>query len=292
MSLNALVLEGLRGVLKPTWRANVAAELLSSLVKAVGPRRDVADNNLKMIFPHLTSDQRRSLINASYKHLVWSMVEFLCLVDEPERALRWVVDVDGEEYLEEHKRQGKGIVMLTGHIGNWELLAAWLVCRGYPLVAIVRKPDDNGVAGLLDKYRTRLGVETIPKGKFLMRQAVHKIQEGAFVGFLADQAGSENELKLPFMGKLCYTVGGPAALSLLTGVQVVPVAMYRLKPFCHKVIVDAPLTPRCDLPRNQAISVMTEQANAILEGMILRHPEQWLWFHRRWRLKGTSNVDS
>lgn len=125
-----------------------------------------------------------------------------------------------------------------------------------------------------------------------MRQAAHKIREGAFVGFLADQAGSENELKLPFMGKLCYTVGGPAALSLLTGVQVVPVAAYRLKPFRHKVIVDAPLTPRCDLPRNQAISVMTEQANAILEGMILRHPEQWLWFHRRWRLKGTSNVDS
>jgi len=291
MSLNALVLEGLRGVLKPTWRANAAVALLSSLVKAVGPRRDVADDNLKMIFPQLTSGQRRNLINASYKHLVWSIVEFLCLVDEPELALRWVVDVNGEEYLEAYKRQGKGIVILTGHIGNWELLAAWLVCRGYPLVAIVRKPDDSGVADLLDRYRARLGIEAIPKGKFLMRQAVHKIREGAFVGFLADQAGSENEPKLPFMGKLCYTVGGPAALSLLTGAQIVPVVAYRLKPFRHKVIVGAPLTPHRDLPRNQAINVMTERANAILEGMILRHPEQWLWFHRRWRMKETSNVD-
>lgn len=292
MSLNALVLEGLRGFLKPTWRASATAELLSSIVKAVGPRRDVADNNLKMIFPYLTSGQRRSLINASYRHLVWSIVEFLCLVDEPKRVLRWVTDVDGEEHLEECKRQRKGIVILTGHIGNWELLAAWLVCRGYPLVAIVRRPDDDGVAHLLDGYRARLGIETIPKGKFLMRQAIRKIQEGAFVGFLADQAGSEKELRLPFMGKLCYTVGGPAALSLLTGAHIVPVVAYRLKPFRHKVIIDTPLPPRRDLPRNQAVSAMTERANALLEGMILRHPEQWLWFHRRWRLRDALDVDS
>ena len=217
-----------------------------------------------------------------YCNLSLSVMEFLILTKNPKVVSKWVTKVEGEEHLENLSKSGRGAVLLTAHMGNWELLAAWLACKGYPLVAGVRDPNDVHVSKLLACYRKALGVETIPKKSLLLKGA-KLLKQGKFIGILADQDGGTDGIMVSFMGKVASTVGGPAALSLLTKAPVVPIVSYRIAPYEHEILVLPPIEPLYELPREEAIGEMTIKFNDILEGFIRRSPEQWLWLHRRWR---------
>lgn len=169
--------------------------------------------------------------------------------------------------------------MLTGHIGNWELLGAWLCQKGYPMYAVVQRNEDPETEALIEESRRRIGLKTLSKS-FGLRGVVKALRQGAVVGLLADQHGGE--LTVDFMGHPARTFTGPAVFSLLTGAPIVPVVSFRRAPFRHEVVALPPLAlPRGD--RDAQIEALTVEANELLEGLVRRHPEQWLWLHRRWR---------
>jgi len=282
MSVVATAIKGVHFLVKPGISANILAYLLYRLACTFGIRRNVALTNLGIAYPESDLSWRREVVKKLYCNLSLSVMEFLILTKNPKVVSKWVTKVEGEEHLENLSKSGRGAVLLTAHMGNWELLAAWLACKGYPLVAGVRDPNDVHVSKLLACYRKALGVETIPKKSLLLKGA-KLLKQGKFIGILADQDGGTDGIMVSFMGKVASTVGGPAALSLLTKAPVVPIVSYRIAPYEHEILVLPPIEPLYELPREEAIREMTIKFNDILEGFIRRSPEQWLWLHRRWR---------
>ncbi len=282
MSVVATAIKGVHFLVKPGISANILAYLLYRLACTFGIRRNVALTNLGIAYPESDPSWRREVVKKLYFNLSLSVMEFLILTKNPKAVSKWVTKVEGEEHLENLSKSGRGAVLLTAHVGNWELLAAWLACKGYPLVAGVRDPNDVHVSKLLAYYRKALGVETIPKKSLLLKGA-KLLKQGKFIGILADQDGGTDGIRVSFMGKVASTVGGPAALSLLTKAPVVPIVSYRIAPYEHEILVLPPIEPLYELPREEAIREMTIKFNDILEGFIRRSPEQWLWLHRRWR---------
>ncbi len=282
MSVVATAIKGVHFLVKPGISANILAYLLYRLACTFGIRRNVALTNLGIAYPESDPSWRREVVKKLYCNLSLSVMEFLILTKNPKAVSKWVTKVEGEEHLENLSKSGRGAVLLTAHVGNWELLAAWLACKGYPLVAGVRDPNDVHVSKLLACYRKALGVETIPKKSLLLKGA-KLLKQGKFIGILADQDGGTDGIRVSFMGKVASTVGGPAALSLLTKAPVVPIVSYRIAPYEHEILVLPPIEPLYELPREEAIGEMTIKFNDILEGFIRRSPEQWLWLHRRWR---------
>ena len=282
MSVVATAIKGVHFLVKPGISANILAYLLYRLACTFGIRRNVALTNLGIAYPESDPSWRREVVKKLYFNLSLSVMEFLILTKNPKAVSKWVTKVEGEEHLENLSKSGRGAVLLTAHMGNWELLAAWLVHRGYPLVAGVRDPNDVHVSKLLACYREALGVQTIPKKSLLLKGA-KLLKEGKFIGILADQDGGTDGIRVSFMGKVASTVGGPAALSLLTKAPVVPIVSYRVAPYEHEIMVLPPIEPPGGLPRDEAIKEMTIKFNHILESFIKTHPEQWLWLHRRWR---------
>ena len=282
MSVVATAIKGVHFLVKPGISANILAYLLYRLACTFGIRRNVALTNLGIAYPESDPSWRREVVKKLYCNLSLSVMEFLILTKNPKVVSKWVTKVEGEEHLENLSKSGRGAVLLTAHMGNWELLAAWLACKGYPLVAGVRDPNDVHVSKLLACYRKDLGVETIPKKSLLLKGA-KLLKQGKFIGILADQDGGTDGIRVSFMGKVASTVGGPAALSLLTKAPVVPIVSYRIAPYEHEILVLPPIEPLYELPREEAIGEMTIKFNDILEGFIRRSPEQWLWLHRRWR---------
>jgi len=282
MSVVATAIKGVHFLVKPGISANILAYLLYRLACTFGIRRNVALTNLGIAYPESDLSWRREVVKKLYCNLSLSVMEFLILTKNPKVVSKWVTKVEGEEHLENLSKSGRGAVLLTAHMGNWELLAAWLACKGYPLVAGVRDPNDVHVSKLLACYRKALGVETIPKKSLLLKGA-KLLKQGKFIEILADQDGGTDGIMVSFMGKVASTVGGPAALSLLTKAPVVPIVSYRIAPYEHEILVLPPIEPLYELPREEAIGEMTIKFNDILEGFIRRSPEQWLWLHRRWR---------
>lgn len=282
MSVVATAIKGVHFLVKPGISANILAYLLYRLACTFGIRRNVALTNLGIAYPESDPSWRREVVKKLYCNLSLSVMEFLILTKNPKAVSKWVTKVEGEEHLENLSKSGRGAVLLTAHMGNWELLAAWLACKGYPLVAGVRDPNDVHVSKLLAYYRKALGVETIPKKSLLLKGA-KLLKQGKFIGILADQDGGTDGIRVSFMGKVASTVGGPAALSLLTKAPVIPIVSYRIAPYEHEILVLPPIEPLYELPREEAIREMTIKFNDILEGFIRRSPEQWLWLHRRWR---------
>lgn len=260
----------------------MAAGFIGSLTRLVSPRKQIALENLNIVFPDKDTSWKEELLKKVYDHLSLSLTEYLCLSKKPERVLDWIHEVEGLDILSDLHAKGKGAVILTGHVGNWELLGAWLSLKGFPVNAVIRDPNDPGVAGILREYRKKTGLRTISKGK-VMTSAVRSAKKGDFVALLADQDGGNTGYRIPFMGRECSTVGGPAMVSILADVELVPLYSYRVSPYVHNVVVHPPFSPPSSGDRNERILETSRRCNFEIEKMIHSHPEQWLWLHRRWR---------
>jgi KDO2-lipid IV(A) lauroyltransferase len=282
MKGRAAVLDGIRKWIRPGWRTRAVASFFFGGLMLIRPRRNVALDNLRQAFPESDEAWRKETVRKCYAHIAWMVAEYLSLVSDPAQVNSWVVETEGKEILDDLRDSGRGAIILTGHVGNWELLAGWLAQSGYPLTAVVRNPDDPNLSELIENYRAKLGVGTIEK-HFIMKDAVRFAKKGGFLGLLPDQAWHSAGVHGPFFGRMCYTAGGPAAIAHLAGVPVVPVVSYRLAPFRHRVIISPPIPMAEDVDRNRAIQENTHRMNRAIEKMIRPFPEQWLWLHRRWK---------
>jgi KDO2-lipid IV(A) lauroyltransferase len=278
----AAVLDCIRKWIRPGWRATAVASFFSGGLRLIRPRRKVALENLRLAFPDSEETWRKETVRKCYLHISWMVAEYLSLVSDPARVHSWVVETEGKEILDNLRDSGRGAIILTGHVGNWELLAGWLAQSGYPLTAVVRNPDDPNLSELIETYRAALGVGTIEK-HFIMKDAVRFAKRGGFLGLLPDQAWNSTGVHGPFFGRMCYTAGGPAAIAHMAGVPVVPVVSYRLAPFRHRVVISPPVPMAEGTDRNSAIQENTLRMNRAIEEMIRPFPEQWLWLHRRWK---------
>lgn len=258
----------------------LAASFLLPL-KLIKPRKDVAMKNIDIAFPDLSGKEKKKILAESYHNIIWTGVETLALQRDPSIKEDWICEAEGLEHLANARAAGKGIIGISGHIGNWEL-AASILSRQVPITAIVRKPDNKFYSDLIEVLRARSGIETLDKRESMMR-GVTVLRRNEVFAIMPDQHGGREGIMAPFFGIETSTLAGPAVFAYLTGAPIIPIQIIRLAPFKFKMIIDPPLRWEKLGDRSSTILDITIRTNRCIENMIRRSPGQWLWQHRRFK---------
>ncbi|MDR0617110.1 MAG: lysophospholipid acyltransferase family protein [Synergistaceae bacterium] len=266
-------------LLRPGAGALLLAGTLSAALKAAGPRRAVAVKNLSIALPEAPPEKIKRLVNETYSHMVWVAEEFLILQRDPAQVLEWVA-ADGADILSRYAKGGA--ILITGHVGNWEITAAWIAQSGYRVTAIVREPDDSEDRGLIGSMRRRAGVMCLPKSA-TMKSAISILKKGEFLGILPDQHGGDEGIMAPFFGIETPTSRGPAFFAYTSGCPLIPIFSRRVAPFRHEIRIAPPIAWEKRATRDETLFGITKLVNESIERMILEAPGQWLAQHRRFR---------
>lgn len=204
--------------------------------------------------------------------------ECLWLRSQGAREAAALVDFEGWERIEMARAAGRPLLILTGHCGNWELLAAALNVAGLGMAVVGRELDDQGLQARLLGLRSRFGSRTIVRGTpGAARDLLRTLRAGGALGMLIDQDTRVDGVWVDFFGRPAYTPVGAAEIALRLGACVLPTFIERLDDGGHL----ATIQPALALPGEPraATQAMTER----IEAQIRRVPEQWVWLHRRWR---------
>jgi Kdo2-lipid IVA lauroyltransferase/acyltransferase len=247
---------------------------------ALPRRRAVTLENLRRAFgTERSASQLRRLGRRSFQHVGMNVVEACVFFFRPPSVLLSRVDLNGLEHLK--GASDKGVLLLTAHYGNWELLAAAHTLSDFSLSVVVRPLDDPLLDRLVERFRRRSGVELISKRRGL-GGILEALRRGRMVGVLLDQNAARAEgVFAPFFGIPASTSKSLALISLRTGAPVVPVFIRRARDGRHQVEVE----PAIASPPDRSIASYTALFNRSIEGAIRKAPEQWFWMHDRWKTR-------
>ena len=255
--------------------------LTGAIAPLLGKLWRLADAHLALAFPETPPEARRAIAREAFANVGRSFAEiakFASLRGELERY----VSIDGLEHLQGALAQGKGVLAVTGHIGNWELLAAYCAGIGLPVDVIGRRPDNALLSRLLVTTRARGGVTTILRDTPQAGRAILKtLRANRILALLIDQDTRGPRVFVPFFGRLAGTPSGVATLALRTGAPVVALFISRRPEGGHVIRVLPPFAP-ADPARDDAES-LTAAYTKVIEAHVREHPEEWVWWHRRWR---------
>jgi len=198
-----------------------------------------------------------------------------------------IVQAEGVDYLDSAYKRRKGVIILTGHIGNFEFLAAYLSLKGYKLSVIGRELYDPRLNKLLIKNRESVGLENISSSEDV-KKMIRVLKKGRALGVLVDQDSTRVKgIFVNFLGIPARTPVGPAFLHLKLGSPIVPLAILRNKNEKYKIIVKPALELEPTGDKDKDIKDLTQRYTRILEEIIRDHPCQWVWMHKRWKTKPT-----
>ncbi len=253
------------------------------LAHAVRLRRAYVLETLARCFPEKTEGERRAIYAEVCRHQALNVMELMRHAGGRETELSGLFEVRGREHVEAARAGGKGVLILIAHIGNYALLALQ-VSRliGYPL-SIIAKPLRNGTLNdLWWEMQRKAGVNGIPSHN-AYRASVRALRDNGLVGFMLDQNRPAGQgVFVDFFGKAAATTPGLAVMSAQTGAPVVPVFIHRTPEGRHVVEVRPPIAPPSDR-QAETIRDFTARCTKIIEDEIRLHPEQWLWWHKRWK---------
>ncbi len=262
------------------WRAaQRLGGVLGSLVWMVSRRdRRRALEHLELAFPDRSPGDRRRIAAACFRHLGANLAEILHVLHRsPETACRHQ-RVVGADAVERARAEGRPVVLITGHCGNWELISATNLSHDARFSAMARQLDEAALDELAVRLRAHLGTETIARGSHASaRQMLRALRSGRTLALLIDQDIATDGVWVPFFGRLANTPRAAAELALRLGATVVPAFDERLPDGVHLVRFLPPL----ELPDD--VEGATAAMTAAIENQIRRCPEQWVWMHRRWR---------
>ncbi len=251
---------------------------------ALAGRRRRALANLAQAFPDLAPAERRRLCRRSWQHLGLVFVELCALLARPVDRFLARVTVEGLEHLKATMAVHGRALILTAHLGNWEILPAASRLAGYPLAIVVRPLDSLGLNALAERVRRKAGVELIDKRRAL-RPVLAALGGGRMVGILLDQNATRDEgVFVPFFGRAASTSRAIGVLAVRTRTPVVPIFTRREPGGLHRVVI-RPALPLPDGGGSEAVAELTARCTAEIESAIREAPDQWLWIHHRWRTR-------
>jgi len=251
-------------------------------------RRDIkrAREHLKTAFPELDAAPIEALIRRMMIHLGKTAAETLWLLRASPQAVDALCEIRGREHLVKALEKGRGAVLITGHLGNWELLNARLGTAGIPMSIAVRDLDDPRIDALADSLRARFGSEVIHRGRVAGGRLINALKRNRVNGLLIDQDIRDIPgVHVPFFGRTALTPIGAAQLALKMGSPVIPAFIHRQEDNHHLAEVFPPLEIPASGSFDERVFQLTARATAAIEAQIRRHPSQWVWMHRRWRTR-------
>jgi len=275
---------GLTGLLSPAGLARVGNAVGNFFAAVPGRRRQIIDFNLRLAFPDMTDDERRALAYAVTRHFTRSALDAIRLQRLRPEELLATVDINGWDNVERALLKGRGAFFLTAHIGSWEVAALVTGLKVEAGLSVVNRPLDNPLLEVeLDRLRKLYGNHVFGKHN-IVREVLAQLKKGGGVGILIDQRVREDQgVEVPFFGHPAWTPGVLARLARRTLAPVVPTFALCDKPGHYRLRYDEPVVVK-DLNDNELEEVpLTARLMAILEAAIREDPDQWLWYHDRWK---------
>ena len=219
-----------------------------------------------------------------YRHFALGFVDLVIFAGWRRRRLPRVVRVEGFELLERAMAEGRGVVGVTGHFSNWELLGGYVAGRLGGIAVLATTAYDENFDRLLVNYRRRLGVRTIYRTE-PPAVPLKWLRGGGFLGVLGDQdIPSLPGVVVDFLGRPARTPVGPALLARRARAPIIPMFVVREPDNNYRVVVEAPLPASTSKNVKQAVEEDTAAWSAAVARWVRRYPEQWVWVHDRWRL--------
>lgn len=234
--------------------------------------------NLHIAFPEWSEEKRREVMWQNLDHFGRVISNFFGGYERTKAEVDAVVEVHGIEHLDEALKRGRGALLLTGHFGNWEVVAAWLSLNGYPLSVVIRDADTADVNDAINMMRRKPGTHLIPRGN-AAREIITRLRNNEIIGILPDQ--NSKEIFIPFFGKPAGTVLGPGVIASRTGAAPVFGTGVRIGVNKYLLEFHPPLEPEEGWEVKGEGLMRTFHRK--LEEVIREHPEQYLWMHDRWR---------
>ena len=252
----------------------------------LGRLRRVGLQNLRMAYPEWTEARRKHLLEEVYGNLGWLLAEF-CLMRHysVEQATRFI-EYEGLEHYLNARAEGRGVLVLTGHLGAWELSSFYHSLAGYPMGLVIRRLDNPLVDAFVNRMRCLHGNRVIHKDDFA-RGLLSAMHAGETVGILMDTNMTPPQgVFVPFFGLPACTASGLAKVALRTEAAVVPGFLLWDRVRRRYVLrfgARLPLTRTGDAEAD--VVANTARFTETLEAYVREHPEQWLWMHRRWKTR-------
>jgi len=253
---------------------------------AVGRLRRVGLRNLELAFPQLPTREREHILRNGYRNLGWQLAEFSKMSGYTrESAARFIRYKGLDNYLAARER-GNGVLVLTGHLGAWELSSFYHSLSGYPMGMVIRRLDNPLVDRLVNGIRCRHGNRVVHKDDFA-RGLIAAMRGGETVGILMDTNMTPPQgVFVPFFGVPACTASGLARVALKTGAAVVPGFLLWETAERRYVLHFLPEVALVDTGDTEGDTIEnTARLTRVLEDAIRQYPDQWLWMHRRWKTR-------
>jgi KDO2-lipid IV(A) lauroyltransferase len=251
--------------------------------RPLGIRRRVVETQIAAAFPDWDATRVRSVARASYENLGRTTIEAALLPTLSNAGIVSLFDGEGDwPVVARAHAEGRGVIVVTGHMGNWELAGAYIAARGVTIEGVTRRMTNPMFDRYLTTTRERAGLGVIADSD-AVRRIPRALRAGHVVAMVADQ-GTKGMAStfVPFFGRPAKTPRGPAVFALRLGVPVVIGTAVRLPSGKYRALVE-PIEVEETGDREHDVDTVVARYTAVLERWVRAYPEQYLWHHRRWR---------
>lgn len=247
--------------------------------------RERAFFNLGAAFGEGKSSRDREIIaKRVFENLGKNFVETISLPKFNRDNIDKYVRCQGLDIIDRLIQEKRGGIVLSAHFGNWELLAHYFAIKGYCVNVIARRLRMEYFEVFLDTIRKKHGVNILYRDASA-KDVLTLLKKNEFVGIMPDQdMDSISGVFVDFFGRAAYTPDGPALLNMLTGVPIIPCFIIR-KAFGHEIVIERPLELNLSGEKSKDVVNTTQRYTKVIENYIRRFPEQWVWFHERWKTR-------
>jgi KDO2-lipid IV(A) lauroyltransferase len=245
--------------------------------------RLIARENLYSVFKDEKGEKIDKTIKRVYLNLGQNLAEFFYIPWVDRRFVDRFVEIKGKKYMDRAFAQGKGVINVVGHFGNWELINPIYRVFNYPLTAVAYPQNNKLTNELINQYRTSSGA-MIVSNEEPYKNLVEILRQGGLLLLVADQDAGGNGIFVDFLGKQASTAKGPAILALRTSAPIIITCLVR-NGSGYQMIMSKPLELVKTGNWKEDVLINTRLWCKVLEEYIYQYPDQWFWLHRRWKTK-------
>jgi KDO2-lipid IV(A) lauroyltransferase len=245
-------------------------------------RRSVREN-LKVIFPEKSEREIRRIRIRMFRNFAKYLVDFFRFSKLDLEYIKRNIKIENIHYINESLSNGKGVITLSAHLGNWELGAVVIALLGYPFWAVALPHKYKKIDDFFNSQRQSKGVRVIPLGK-AVKSCFNLLKENKIVALVGDRDFTEKGVVIDFFGKSTFFPEGPAAFSLKTGAIIVPGFMVRNEDDTFTLKMEKPLGYMPTYDKDRDLIRLIERYKIIIENYIRKYPDQWYMFRRFWIL--------